>query len=177
MAGPSPIDHSSPFFASIAGQSALSGSTVRGGGKKEKAKAPSFAGALRDRAEAEREEALAESVPYAYRNLSPEQVLERMLDDVHSAGDLLREKPLPDNIVAYKGAVRSFVKYVVDRAFAVSESTSGGNILKRKKFTQVQVIDQKLEQLAAGILSGQKAQLALLERIEEINGLLVDLMS
>jgi uncharacterized protein YaaR (DUF327 family) len=48
--------------------------------------------------------------------------------------------------------------------------------LKRKKFTQVEIIDQKLEQLAAGILSNQKDQLGLLGKIEEINGLLVDLL-
>jgi uncharacterized protein YaaR (DUF327 family) len=66
---------------------------------------------------------------------------------------------------------------VVDRSFTVTERTSGGNVLRRKKFTQVQVIDEKLEQLAAGILANQKNQLALLAKIEEINGLLVDLIS
>ena len=104
-------------------------------------------------------------------------MLEALLDDVHSAGDTLKGRQTPDTILAYKDAVRSFVGYVVSRAFDVTESTSGGNILKRKKFTQVQVIDAKLEELARGILSNQKNQLAVLERIEEINGLLVDLMS
>ncbi len=177
MAGPGPIDSGSPFFASVAGQAALSGGAVRGGARKEKSKAAEFGRLVRERATESAEASLAESIPAQYRGLPPEQILERLLDDVHSAGDLLKDKPLPDNIVAYKGAVRSFVKYVVDRAYDVSERTSGGNILKRKKFTQVQVIDQKLEQLAAGILGGQKSQLALLERIEEINGLLVDLLS
>lgn len=177
MAGPGPIDSSSPFFASVAGQAALSGGAVRGGGKKEKGKAADFGRLVKEKAVESAESSLTESITPKYRGMSGEKILEHMLDDVHSAGDLLKEKPLPDNIVAYKAAVRSFVKFVVDRAYDVSERTSGGNILKRKKFTQVQVIDQKLEQLAAGILSGQKSQLALLERIEEINGLLVDLMS
>ncbi len=177
MAGPGPIDSASPFFASVAGQAALSGGAVKGGNRKEKAKSASFERLVREKESEAAESAAADSIPPQYRGLSAEQILERMLDDVHSAGDVLKEKPLPDNIVAYKAAVRNFVRFVVDRAYDVSERTSGGNILKRKKFTQVQVIDQKLEQLAAGILSGQKTQLALLERIEEINGLLVDLMS
>jgi len=175
MAGPGSIDSARPFFASVAGQAALSGGAVRGGNKKEKATA--FDRLVKERVAESESAADAEAIPEAYRGLSPEKILERMLDDVHSAGDLLKEKPLPDNIVAYKGAVRAFLKFVVSRAYDVSERTSGGNILKRKKFTQVQVIDQKLEQLAAGILSGQKSQIALLGRIEEINGLLVDLMS
>ena len=117
------------------------------------------------------------SVPLRFASLPPEKILEALLDEVHSAGDSLKERTLSENIIAYKNAVRSFIQYVVDQAFTVTESTSGGNILKRKKFTQVQIIDQKLEQLAAGILSNQRAQLDLLGRIEEINGLLVDLMS
>jgi uncharacterized protein YaaR (DUF327 family) len=38
------------------------------------------------------------------------------------------------------------------------------------------VVDRKLEQLAAGILSGQIGQLKLLAGIEEITGILVDLL-
>jgi uncharacterized protein YaaR (DUF327 family) len=40
----------------------------------------------------------------------------------------------------------------------------------------IQVVDQKLEQLAAGILTGQASQLELLARVDEIAGLLVDLL-
>lgn len=177
MAGPGPVE-SSPFFASIAGSTALAGGAIKASDKKEKDKA----GVRRfDRLVKEELSSKASadihSIPAHLAGLPPEKILSALLDEVHSAGDSLKEKPLPDNIVAYKNAVRSFVRYVVDRAYTVTESTSGGNILKRKKFTQVQVIDQKLEQLAAGILSNQRSQLGLLERIEEINGLLVDLLS
>jgi uncharacterized protein YaaR (DUF327 family) len=177
MAGPGSIE-SSPFFASIAGQAAVVGGATKQTEKKSKEKigVKHFDRLLKDElSEKVRDADLA--LPAHLAGLSPEKILESLLDDVHSAGDRLKEKPLPDNIVAYKSAVRSFVRYIVDRTYAVTESTSGGNILKRKKFTQVQVIDQKLEQLAAGILSNQRPQLGLLERIEEINGLLVDLLS
>jgi len=40
----------------------------------------------------------------------------------------------------------------------------------------IQVVDHKLEQLAAGILAGQRSRLEILARVEEINGLLVDLI-
>jgi uncharacterized protein YaaR (DUF327 family) len=182
MTGPGPVDGSSPFFASIAGQAALREQSSR---TKEGKKAGSAGGLTKfDRLLKERtvaDSALEETrdafIPAHLAGLPPEKILEALLDEVHSAGDALKEKPLPDNISAYKDAVRHFVRYVVDRTYSVSVSTSGGNILKRKKFTQVQVIDQKLEQMAAGILSNQRGQLSLLEKIEEINGLLVDLLS
>ena len=40
---------------------------------------------------------------------------------------------------------------------------------------QIQVIDGKLEELAAAILSGQASQLQRVSKIDEIRGLLVDL--
>ncbi|GHV88051.1 hypothetical protein AGMMS50267_04110 [Spirochaetia bacterium] len=105
-----------------------------------------------------------------------EEALQGLLDDVHSSGDALRGRPFPDEIIRYKQAVRNFLNYVVENGYTVEEQTSGGNILKRKKYTLVQVVDRKLEQLAAGIMAGQTSQLDLLSRIEEIAGLLVNLL-
>ena len=178
MAGPGQIDSSSPFFSSLAGQAALksAGARTQENQKKEKTGVRRFDRLLGDKVR-EAESSEEAFIPAHLAGLPPEKILEALLDGVHSAGDVLKEKQTPDTIVTYKNAVRSFVKYVVDRTYTLTESTSGGNILKRKKFLQVQVIDQKLEQMAAGILSNQRAQLSLLGKIEEINGLLVDLMS
>ena len=178
MAGPGSVDPASPFFSSIASQSAIQAGAARAGAnrKKEKIGIKNFERLLRTEV-SDMEKAEDLYIPAHLVGLSPEKILEALLDEVHSAGDKLKDKQLPDNIVGYKNAVRSFMKYIVDRSYEVTESTSGGNILKRKKFTQVQIIDQKLEQLAAGILSNQKDQLGLLGKIEEINGLLVDLLS
>jgi uncharacterized protein YaaR (DUF327 family) len=46
-----------------------------------------------------------------------------------------------------------------------------------KAFHIVQVVDRKLDGLAAEILAGQVTQLELLAKLEEITGLLVDLLS
>jgi uncharacterized protein YaaR (DUF327 family) len=105
-----------------------------------------------------------------------EDSLHELLDGVHSAGDALTKRPFPPEIKAYKDAVRNFVHYVVENGFDTEEQISGINILKRKRYTQVQVIDKKLEELAAGILRGQVNQLEILAKQEEIKGLLVDLM-
>ncbi|MDR2663275.1 MAG: DUF327 family protein [Treponema sp.] len=115
-----------------------------------------------------------------------EDSLHELLDTVHSAGDALARRPFPPEIKAYKEAVRNFVHYVVENSFDTEEQISevnisrekigGANIVKRKKYTLVQVIDKKLEDLAAGILRGQLQQLEILAKQEEIKGLLVDLM-
>ncbi len=176
MAPAGPLDPVSPFFSSLAGQAAVAGGAVKPGEKKKPDSTRRF-DRLLDQKTAESTLQDTALVPPHLEGLPHEKILEALLDEVHSAGDVLKEKQLPDTIVAYKEAVRHFVRYIVSRTFDVTETISGTNILKRKKFTQVQVIDEKLEQLAAGILSNQRSQMNLLGRIEEINGLLVDLMS
>ena len=104
-----------------------------------------------------------------------QELLQELLDDVHSAGDALKTRPLAEEIRQYKKAVRHFLHYVVENGFAVKTESYLFNHEKRRK-VQIAVVDQKLEELAAGILSGQLAQVALLARLDEISGLLVDLM-
>jgi uncharacterized protein YaaR (DUF327 family) len=103
--------------------------------------------------------------------------LEGLLDDVHQSGDLLVETQSMENIKRYREAVRAFLDYVVENMLVVEEQTSGGNILRRKRFTQVKIIDEKLERMAGAVLRNQGQQLDLLERVNEIRGMLIDLIT
>ncbi len=88
----------------------------------------------------------------------------------------MKRNPDRENVLAYKEAVSSFIRYVLGKGLVVEETQSGANILKRKRYTLVSVIDEKLDKLAADVLLNQKEQLSILKRIDEINGLIVDLL-
>jgi uncharacterized protein YaaR (DUF327 family) len=119
-----------------------------------------------------------------------EDILRNLLDDVHSAGDALKQRPLAEEIKQYKKAVRHFLHYVVENGYTLEEHTgipkflrpgfrgtrSTSDAQERKKYTLIQVVDQRLDQLATAVLSGQTTQVELLARLDEITGLLVDLM-
>jgi uncharacterized protein YaaR (DUF327 family) len=119
-----------------------------------------------------------------------EETLNRLMDDVRSAGDTLRDRPFPDEIFRYKKAVRDFIHYVVENGYSVEHETGIPKFLKpgyrgkrgtpesmsQLRYTKIQVIDKKLEDLAALLLSGQTRQLEITSRLEEIKGLLVDLL-
>ena len=119
-----------------------------------------------------------------------EETVQKLLDHVHSAGDDLKNNPSPEEILRYKAAVRNFLRYVAANAYTLEEQNGiprsqkpgfkgslwSEEAKERKKFHLVRIIDQKLEQLAANVLSNQIAQIDLLARLEEITGLLVDLM-
>lgn len=99
-----------------------------------------------------------------------------LLEEVHNAGDSLSKRPFPPEIKAYREAVRSFIQYVVEHSFDTRKETSGANVLKQKIHTLVEVVDKKLEEMASAVLRGQTGQLEILARLDEIKGLLVDLM-
>jgi uncharacterized protein YaaR (DUF327 family) len=157
-----------PFFnpaANIAARTETKKARDKGGVKKS-----AFSRLLEQQELRETEAALPDEL------LSGE-ALQELLDDVHSAGDALRLRPLEGEIKQYKRAVRNFLRYVVENGYATKQVQT----IERKKkgiipYVQIEVVDRKLEQLAAGILSGQIGQVAILARLDEITGLLVDLM-
>jgi len=111
------------------------------------------------------------------REFTPsEEVLTELMDAVHSTGSDLKDRPFPEEILRYKKAVRNFVHYVVENGFKVEKvQTRRRELRNLGPHVQVQVIDKKLEELAAAILSGQTTQLERVSKIDEITGLLVDL--
>jgi uncharacterized protein YaaR (DUF327 family) len=116
-----------------------------------------------------------------------EETLNQLLSDVRSSGDALRDRPFPQEILTYKKAVRDFMRYVVDNGYQVGKSLGvpsserpnykGTRGTQERVHVAIQVVDHKLEELAAMLLTHQHSQLELLSRLEEIRGILVDLVS
>jgi uncharacterized protein YaaR (DUF327 family) len=111
-----------------------------------------------------------------------EETVNFLMDEVRSAGDVLRGSPCIDEIMRYKQAVRNFMHYVVENGFALEHEEGIAKfprpgIKERKRYAKIQVIDKKLEDLAAMLLASQRSQIELASRLEEIQGLLVDLLA
>ena len=112
-----------------------------------------------------------------------EEVLTMLMDAVHSAGSDLLNRPFHDEILNYKKSVREFLNYVVKNGYEIEKIQGikkrvvlrGEAEWKSTVFHQVKIIDQKLEELAAAIISGQSTQLERVSKMEIITGLLVDL--
>jgi uncharacterized protein YaaR (DUF327 family) len=119
-----------------------------------------------------------------------EETVNFLMDQVRGAGDALRDRPFPDEIMRYKQAVRNFMHYVVENSFSLEQEAGIPKFLKpgykgprgtpeamkQARYVKIRVIDKKLEDLAAMLLASQMPQLGLAARLEEINGLLVDLL-
>lgn len=108
--------------------------------------------------------------------LREQEYLAKLQDDVYSAGDALADTISPENILAYKKSIKAFVEYVLGSAYEVENIVTGSlNPARKKAWTIVKVINEKLDKLISELMYSQLKKIEVLKRIDEIKGLIVDL--
>lgn len=119
------------------------------------------------------------SLPSEEKNVVFEiqKYLEKLQDDVYSTGDALFDTISPENILAYKKAIKAFIDYVLNSTYEIENVvTNSINPARRKAWTIVKVINEKLDKLTAELMYSQLRKIEILQRIDEIKGLIVDLL-
>lgn len=119
------------------------------------------------------------------KGMSIEQATTFLIDSVYSEGELLKQKPVEENLVRFRKAVSNFLKFVekqcydVEVEMGIRKTTGKGamKVSKQKTYTLIKVVDEKLNSLAADILSNHKDQIKLAAKVNEISGLLVDILT
>ncbi|AFG38000.1 YaaR family protein [Spirochaeta africana] len=105
-----------------------------------------------------------------------QQEAEELFQEIQAAGERLKQFPGQENSSVYRELVRALVEKVVRDGIIVEEHSSGSHILKRKSFSLLRVVDAKLAQLLDGVAATQREQLQLMAQVEEIQGLLIDML-
>lgn len=143
---------------------------------KKTAKRQNFSALLRATFEANEETLKAEKTS-AIESLPYEEAVAKLKNDVNATGEDLRKNQTPEEMQKYKEAVKNFVNYVVKNSYEVETFRRRLSVTRDKIIFKVKIIDQKLENLAAEVLLSQHDQIAFLAKIDELNGLVVDLLS
>lgn len=120
-----------------------------------------------------------EGMPPEIAKMSFEEALSFLLDQVTMAGDELKKEPYGDTFPKYRQKIAQFFRFVEKKAYDVQEievRRTARNLNPKKKYI-IKVVDDKLDQLARDILYNQADQLMMLAKVDEINGLLVDMIS
>ncbi|MGP1431554.1 MAG: DUF327 family protein [Treponema sp.] len=169
---------SSSYAAGIAVQRPLQSKTASS--EKDKKRSNKFTEILRSVLPEPQPETEAEFLE-RIGSMPQEEALTLLQDAVRSAGDTLRTRQNPETILQYKQAVKHFVGYVARKAYTVVKKDQlqrdRTNNLQLRSFTQIVVINEKLDRFASELLYDQKNQLFILERLEEIYGLIIDLIT
>ena len=119
-----------------------------------------------------------EGFPVEIAGMEVEEAARFLKDAADLAADKLKECQMPENFADYRKKVSLFMRYVVKNNFTIEQHARAPR--KGRKVqpqTQVVVINQKLDELARWLLTGHSETLLMLKKIDEISGLLVDLMA
>lgn len=77
----------------------------------------------------------------------------------------------------YKETLRNFLKETFGNAYQIKNETSWTRQGRRKIYQSLELINQELEELSRSVLAEQKDRLKILEKLDQIRGLLIDLYS
>lgn len=99
------------------------------------------------------------------------QELDDYMKEIKKSGERLIRTQNYSDISMYKKAIKGYLKSVVDYAYSINKNTS---FWEGNYFTTVKTVNEKLEQMTRELIYEQKENLDIASKIEEINGLLLD---
>lgn len=169
------INQSALYFAQSQAVSKQMAEQARRTEKKEKSV---FASVLSKKKETE--ELISEGLPVELAEMSEDEAIVFLKDEMDLAGDELKLHQSLESMEKYRKKVSQFMKYIVKINYnfvmtRTQKKLRNGKIIK--PYYQVQVINQKLNQLANEMLILHGRNLNLLAKVEEINGLIIDLLA
>lgn len=145
--------------------------------------------------EVEEPQFITEGLPPEIATMSIDDAAVYLADAVSMAGNNFSEEQSQENLEKFKTSVSQFIKFVVSNNFEVTKHPnpkkrraqppsrlfffSDYTVPKatRPEKTSIEIINEKLDALARETLSNQSSNLKLLAQVNEIKGLIVDLMS
>ena len=101
--------------------------------------------------------------------------LEEILDIIEEKGKTLYEKRTIESLLDYKKMVKGFIEEAVKYGIKIEEKRGFRRGGRGRVLRTVSNIDSKLTQLTDAILKKEKKQINLLEKIGEIQGLLISI--
>lgn len=163
--------------------------------KADKAKKLDF-GKLLKGDEVEEPQFIADGLPIEVRSMSIDDAAVYLADAVSLAGNDFSGEQTQENLEKFKTAVSQFIRFVIVNNFSVDIKKRKARPGKARQPSRlfvfsdysmppanpkprvsIEVINEKLDALARETLSAQSNNLKLLAQVNEIKGLIVDLMS
>jgi hypothetical protein len=116
----------------------------------------------------------SDMMSFQERKLKEEQLVQLMAD-ISAAGDRLGKSRSFRDLARFKQLVKRFVQEAVEYGMNVKQAHSWNKFSEGRMLQIVETIDEKLIELANGLLEKEKQSIRILEKIGEIKGLLIHL--
>ena len=122
---------------------------------------------------------LSSGLPVEIASMDFEEAFVYLKDQADIASDVLKADFSLEAFSAYRKSIGNLMKFIVHSNYEVevNKRRRPNRRFKTEKFYLIQVIDEKLDRLASDIISTHLESLEMLSRIDEINGILIDLIT
>ena len=101
---------------------------------------------------------------------------EGLVADVIKQGELLSKRADIREFIRYREMIRALVNEAVSNGFAFHKFRKYDARGRAKTFALIEKINAKLEEIMNGLLEGEANHIQMLRNIDDIRGLLVDLL-
>ncbi len=104
------------------------------------------------------------------------ELLDELLKDIETKGKQLIENRTVETLIEYREMIKGFVEEAVEKGYKIEERRGFSRTGRTRVMRTVKEIDKQLVELTNLILGQEKKQIRLLEKIGQIQGLLVNLI-
>lgn len=103
-----------------------------------------------------------------------EKEIKKLLDNILNFGNRFVKSPTENNLKNYKLSIKEFLKKIEKKLYKVKEDIDIENETPRLHVI-AEVVDKKIKEITDSVMNKEKNTLFYASRVEEINGLLLDL--
>ena len=103
--------------------------------------------------------------------------VDELLSDITAQGNRLAEHMDIRDMKKYRGLVKDFLNEVVYRSHKFSRENFLDRRGRHRVYGIIRLIDKNLDELASELVEDEKDHISILDRIGEIKGLLLDILT
>ena len=106
-----------------------------------------------------------------------QEKLTNLLNDITTQGKLLSEHMDIRDMKRYRGLVKDFLNEVVNRSHKFSRENFLDRRGRHRVYGMIKLVDEKMDELATALVQDEKEHLNILNMVDEIRGLLLDIIT
>ncbi len=108
-------------------------------------------------------------------NTNYEQHLEKLVNDIVKQGQTLAKRIDVRELMLYKGLISEFIEMALGGSRKFSKQSLLDRRGRHKVYALVKNINAELDLLMQDVMSGEKDNISLLKRLDDIRGLIMDI--
>lgn len=102
--------------------------------------------------------------------------LKMLAEDILNQGELVCKRCDIKELKKYKQMISSFLKEAVESCYEFEKESKFNNFGRHRLYANVKKINEKLNQLTEEVLSNQKDTIEIMNNVEDIKGLILDML-